>query len=282
MAEGIAVKLGLVSNCWQNQLEAGVDLVDLVTGAAEIGFKCVELRQTCLGRFEHGEQCIPDADALRELPAAAPSIEFDVAINVPFLQPGLAEKTDVFPAAADAAAAVAGTHRPHLRLVDLTTTSRQLVETDVAALSQSIAGLAERMIGVDGWLSVEHSLQSWLPFLDVFRAARQRLGDRSAHLRLCYDPVNLFFGDVDPDPGAVTRSLSADEISMVHFKQRRDQAVLSRVADGDVNWRDQAVAFEQIKYPGPGLFEVQSTEELGLEVKASVEYLADCGFTIEA
>lgn len=273
------MKIGLVSNCWQNQLDAGMDLLELVTCSVQLGFRYIELRQTCLGRFEHGDDCIPDASALQQLPSATPELEFNIAINIPFLQPE-ASSTEVFAAAVDAAVAVAGTHRPHLRLVDLTTSTDQLVEAETAAVSQAIATLAHRMIDVGGQLSIEHSLQSWDRFFTVFRMAREALGDQRDQLRLCYDPVNLFFSDAEPDPGAVTRSLAAEEISMVHFKQRRDNAVLSRVDDGDVDWREQAVAFQQIGYQGPYLFEIRSSENLGEEMKASIQYVHDCGFTI--
>ena len=265
------MKFGLVSNCWQHQLESGADLLDLVVNAPTHGFRCVELRQTCLGRFESGDECIPDVAALQELPAAAPQVEFNIAINVPFLLPGAAEQSDVFAAAVDATVSVYGDNRPHLRLVDLTTTSDQLAGIEISDVARSIERLVRRMSDVDGQLSVEHSLQSWSRFLDVFRTTREFLDDQNDRLRLCYDPVNLFFSDVGPDPGSVTRSLRAEEISMVHFKQRRENTILTRVADGDVDWRDQAAALAEIEYRGPCLFEIRSSDKLGEEMKASVE-----------
>jgi sugar phosphate isomerase/epimerase len=271
------VTTGLVSNCWQKQLDSGADLLDLITQAVRTGCGCVELRQTCLGRFERDEPPVPDASALRELPEAFPDVVFNIAVNVPFLQAGSVEATTVFAAAVQAAQAVAGGHRPHLRLVDLTTTTDQLASADADEIARSIVRLAELMIERDGWLSIEHSLQPWRPFLSVFRDARRLLGERADHLRLCYDPVNLFFADADADPGTVTRSLSAEEISMVHFKQRRDGHVLPRMDDGDVDWREQITVLESIGYRGPYLFEIRSTDDVWSELAFSVEYLQTCG-----
>ncbi len=275
------MRTGLVSNCWQKQLDSGADLLDLITRAIGTGCRCVELRQTCLGRFERGEPPVPDASALRELPEAFPDVVFNIAVNVPFLQAEKIESTPVFDAAVMAAQSVAGVHRPHLRLVDLTTSASELASGTLAELSRNVAQLAELMIRRDSWLSIEHSLQPWRPFLSVFREARRLLGERADSLRLCYDPVNLLFGDTDVDPGAVTRTLSADELSMVHFKQRRDGEVLPRMDNGDVDWREQITSLESIGYRGPYLFEVRSSDDVWDELATSVEYMRMRGFDTE-
>jgi sugar phosphate isomerase/epimerase len=276
------VTTGLVSNCWQKQLDSGADLLDLITQAVRTGCSCVELRQTCLGRFERDEPPVPDASALRELPEAFPDVVFNVAINVPFLQAENVETTPVFAAAVDAAQAVAGDHRPHLRLVDLTTSAEQLANGQMDEVSRNVVRLTKLMIERDGWLSIEHSLQPWQPFLGVFRDARRLLGERADNLRLCFDPVNLLFGDTDLDPGDVTRSLSAHEISMVHFKQRRNGEVLTRMDDGDVDWREQISLLKSAGYRGPYLFEIRSTDDVWTELATSGEYLQTCGFTAES
>ena len=274
-------RLGLVSNCWQMQLDAGADLFDLITQAVRTGCGCIELRQTCLGRFECGEPPVPDASALKELPEAFPDVVFNIAVNVPFLQAEYVEATPVFAAAVQAAQAVAGKYRPHLRLVDLTTSAQELLGGHREEISRNVVRLTELMIERDGWLSIEHSLQPWQPFLRVFRDARRLLGARADHLRLCYDPVNLFFGDTDLDPGVVTRTLSAEEISMVHFKQRRDGEVLPRIDDGDVDWREQSTLLESAGYRGPYLLEIRSSNDVWNELDFSVEYLRTCGFSAE-
>lgn len=275
------MKLGLVSNCWQKQLEEGTDLIDLVAEATQFGFSRVELRQTCLGRFEQGDPPVPDAAALQELANSFPDVEFNVAVNVPFLGPlnNSTQLGPVFEAAVEGALAVAGTHRPHLRLVDLSTSGADFLSY-VTNNTCQLAPWAKPMIEHNGWLSLEHSLQPWQPFHDTLTATRDLLGDKANHLRLCYDPVNLFFSDTDPNPAAVTRSLSPDEISMIHFKQRCDGEILGNMSDGDVDWRDQAHGIREIDFDGTFLFEIRSTENVWDELHRSVEYLRHCGFTL--
>lgn len=276
------MRIGVVSNCWQQQLESGERITDLIAQATRLGFTCVELRQTCLGRFERGDPPIPDASAIGELPAAFPEVAFNIAINVPFLRVSNTDlrEAPVFAAAAEAARSVSGNHQPHLRLVDLATAPGDFAAAECEPIASQVSRLLDSTNDGDGQLSIEHSLQSWPPFLDVFRTARRVRNDGAHRLRLCYDPVNLFFGDADPDPGQVTRSLKADEISMVHFKQRRDGEVLPRMDDGDVDWRDQAQAFDSIGYRGPFLFEIRSTANVWQELQASIDYLRNCGFTL--
>jgi len=275
------VRTGLVSNCWQKQLDSGADLIELISHAVRTECRCIELRQTCLGRFECDKPPVPDGAALRELPETFPDVVFNIAVNVPFLQEKNVDTTPVFAAAVQAAQAVAGEHRPHLRLVDLTTSAEQLAAGRMDEISRNVVQLAELMIERDGWLSIEHSLQPWRPFLGVFRNARGMLGERADSLRLCYDPVNLLFGDTDLDPGAVTRSLAAEEMSMVHFKQRRDGHVLPRMDDGDIDWREQITFLTSIGYRGPHLFEIRSTDDVWAELATSVEYMRGCGFNAE-
>ena len=48
--------LGIVTNCFRTQLDAGAPLVDLIGEASRRGFRAIELRQTCLGEFEAGDE----------------------------------------------------------------------------------------------------------------------------------------------------------------------------------------------------------------------------------
>lgn len=268
--------LGLVSNCWQSQLGAGVDLIDCIADAHARGYRWIELRQTCLGRFEEGDPPRPDAGALAELPRQFPGTGFNIAIDVTFLQAGGLNDNAVIQAGTSAAQAAAGEHRPHLRLVDLATREPDRRQTE--AIAHSLVMLAESMRERGGLLSVEQSIQSWGSFREVFDAARQRLGGNGDCLRLCYDPVNLLNGDGAVDPVAVTRSLSAAEMSMVHIKQRRDGAILPCIADGDVDWRDLLSALKSLCYDGPFLYEVAPSPGIWEELEVSTARLNALGF----
>ena len=118
--------LGLVSNCWRLQLLEGALLDALIGEAAERGFRFVELRQTCLGGFEHGDECIPDAVELARLPDQFPEVHFDLAVSLPYFSHANVIQDPLFAAAKRAACVLAGSHKPHLRLVDLNTTAEQL------------------------------------------------------------------------------------------------------------------------------------------------------------
>ena len=263
--------LGLVSNCWQALLQAGHDLADCITEAQVRGLTSIELRQTCLGRFEDGDPPRPLAESLTELPQRFPQMRFNIAINVPFLNSSTFSDNRVLQAGIAAAQSVAGSDRPHLRLVDLET----IVPTSDG---REIAALAGTMRDCGGLLSVEQSRQSWESFRTVFDAARERLGQDSNALQLCYDPVNLLNGDPDEDPIAITGSLQAGEISMVHIKQRRDGAVLPGVDRGDVEWTAVLNALNTSGYRGPFLYEVAPTEAIWHEIENATAYLKTLGF----
>ncbi len=269
--------LGLVSNCWRVQLESGIPLETLIAEAARRGCRAVELRQTCLGSFESGSDHLPNAERLSTLPEEFPGVRFNVAICVPFLDPKMTPDDRVFAAGKWAAQAVCGENPPHLRLVDLTTDGQRLADIPFDVVSQSIARLVESLAAIDGVLSVENSRQPWQPFREIMAGTHKLLGLDSDRLRLCYDPCNLLFPGDDVDPTAVTASLSADELSMVHFKQRLGGRIQNVVCDGDIDWQRQLAALKQIGYVGPCLFEVESDEDLWELLHESIEYLGRLG-----
>lgn len=262
--------LGLVSNCWRTQLQAGDDLLDGITAASARGYRWIELRQTCMGRFETGDPPQPDAAPLDELPQRFPELRFNIAVNVPFLEAAGLDGNPVVQAGIAAANAVAGSHPPHLRLVDLSTREPG---SDVAAITRGIATLAGTLRDQGGILSVEQSIQPWDAFRNIIDAVRQLLGDDRDRVQLCYDPVNLLNGDPHADPVAITRSLDAAAISMVHLKQRRDGRVLPRVEDGDVDWRGVLAALTEIAYRGPYLYEIAPGDNVWNEIDTSAAYL---------
>jgi hypothetical protein len=277
----IPMKLGLVSNCWKTQLDAGSDLESLIDEGCQRGFSVVELRQTCMGRFEQGEIPLPDADAITVLPQRFPGVRFNVAVQVPFLSSDMTILNTVFVVSSWAAQAVAGETPPHLRLVDLTTVGDAEDWANRDSIAERLAELTRTLIEIDGVLSVEHSRQPWEFFRTVFNSARERLGTDADRLRLCYDPCNLLVPGDDVDPNEVTGSLAAVELSMVHFKQRCDGRTDTRVGDGDIDWKTQAELLAQMNYAGPGLFEVTSSEALWDDLEESIARLMSDGFKFD-
>ncbi|MDA1014646.1 MAG: TIM barrel protein [Planctomycetota bacterium] len=271
------MQCGLVSNCWRTSLDAGCSLEDLIAEAAERGYRAVELRQTCLGAFESGDDHRPRPELLAELPTQFPGMRFNIAVCVPFLDKAYSAVDAMFELGRLSAIAVAGEAPPHLRLVDLQTSDEQFKQ--IRATANVVCELAQSMQQVDGYLSVEHSMQSWRSFYAAFNAARELLRGDQQRLRLCYDPCNLLMSPDDPDPTEVTRGLSADELSMVHIKQRSGGRILKDVRDGNLNWAAQFDALAEIGFREPFLYEVAASDELWDRLDRSQEYLQAFGFT---
>lgn len=273
--------LGLVSNCWRTQLDSGTPLDDLIAEASRRGYRAIELRQGSLGDYESGAPCLPDACALSELPNRFPGLRFNIAIDVPFLHPEMTPGDCVFSAGKRAAQAVAGEWPPHLRLVDLTTSAPELETTGPERAGETIVRLAESLRAIGGILSVENSRQRWNSFRAAFDLAHRQLGADLSRLRLCYDPANLLFPDDAVDPTEVTASLVPDELSMVHFKQRKDGRSYPAVCDGDIDWPSQMAALKTMHYAGPGLFEIGPHRRIWEYLAGSVNYLRRLGLTTE-
>jgi sugar phosphate isomerase/epimerase len=271
---GVMTAWGIVSNCFRKQLAAGALLTDLIGEAVARGYRVIELRQTCLGEFETGDEPLPLPESMTVLSESFPGIRFDVAIAVPFLQVGFLADDEVFTAGKWAAHAVAGEYAPHLRLVDLST---KLIADSPQTVGNQIARLTRAMIELDGILSVEHSLQPWSEFRAAFDAARSELGPDGDRLRLCYDPCNLLFPGDGVDPAVITASLKPAELSMVHAKQRSG-GPLTTVANGDIDWKAQAAALKQMGYGGPILFEIDSHAAIWSNLESSRRYLQEQGF----
>ena len=268
--------LGIVSNCFRTQLTAGASLTDLIAEAVQHGYRVIELRQTCLGEFETGDEPLPLPDSLTVLSESFPGVRFNVAIAVPFLQAGFSADDDVFTAGRWAAHAVAGEYPPHLRLVD---PSASTIADSPQTAGSRIARLTRAMIELDGVLSVEHSRQPWHEFRAAFDAARGDLARDGDRLRLCYDPCNLLIPGDGVDPSQITASLKPEELSMVHAKQRSG-GPLHTVTSGDIDWEAQAAALKQIGYGGPILFEIEPHADIWNHLEASRQYLQDTGFRL--
>lgn len=267
---------GIVSNCWQRQLERGTALEVLLGQALDRGYRAVELRQTCLGSFEEPEGFVPKVSALGGLADRFPEIRFDLALAFPFLGPGGAVEDSLFRTGVDSARALAGRFPPHLRLVDLETTGEMLRCREPEA-AHEVARLAEPLAAAGGWLSLEHARQPWTSFNRVLGGARRLLGSRSDHLRLCYDPVNLLFASDRPDPAEVVRSLDAANLSMVHLKQFRAGELQISIEAGEIDWEAQISGLARHGYQGPALFEVRSDERIWENLDRSRVYLESLG-----
>ena len=263
---------GLVSNCWAWQLAHGESLVDLIEQAQNRGFTYIELRQHSLGEFEIDG--LPTPRAFRELGARFPSMEFDLYREVT----ERIRESPLFEASRSACIELSGTRRPHLRLVDLTTTeddSRSLNPTQSACI---IADMTESLFDVGGILSLEHSIQPWSFFRAAFDAARDELARRGIDrnsLRICFDPCNLLLlEDEHLDASEVTRRLSRDELSMIHFKQRIDASPVPNVCDGQIDWRRVCSAIRERSLDVPYLLEIPGTAEIWDHVDRSCEYVS--------
>ena len=57
-----------------------------------------------------------------------------------------------------------------------------------------------------------------------------------SRLRFCFDPCNLLLTEQAEDIADIVESVSLDDVSMIHVKQRRDGRVQPDVGDGDLNW----------------------------------------------
>jgi sugar phosphate isomerase/epimerase len=259
---------GIVTNCFQRQLDGGASLFELIEEAERRGYRAIELRHGSLGEFADASG-LPDAAKLTVLPERFPDVRFNVAVPCPFLGDGVDPRGAMFSAGKWAADAVAGERPPHLRLVDLTTRDAVLEQGDAASIAGRLEHLVAAMAEIDGVLSVENGPQRWELFREVFEAARDESGPDAHRLMLCYDPCNLLMNADRRDPAAVTASLSAADVSMLHVKQRKDGVVLPELRAGDLNWAAQVAALREIGYAGPALFEIAPSTAIWEALDAS-------------
>ena len=106
------MSVGIVSNCWQHQLESGSSLLSLVQRATTAGYHVFELRQGSLGSCETGEEYMPDAARLGELAAECHGIEWDLALAYPCFAPHCDGSDPLFQAGCTAISELAAGQRP--------------------------------------------------------------------------------------------------------------------------------------------------------------------------
>ncbi len=274
--------LGLVSNCWRQQLDSGVSLETLISRAAESGYQTIELRQTCLGRFEDPQSFLPRTKALLDLPQGFPELRFDLALAFPFLDPANpGPKDPLFDLGVEAAGALSGRFHPHLRLVDLDTSDEQLASVPLPDLAARLAELARRLIQTGGLLSLEHARQPWGVFLSLVLEARQLLGEDAPGLRICYDPANLLAASDAPKPIQVVRGLAPETLSMLHLKQFRGREFQQLVGPGEIDWQSQISVLKSRGYTGPALFEIDAHSRIWEHLDQSRTYLQGLGASFD-
>ncbi|MDE0449863.1 MAG: TIM barrel protein [Spirochaetaceae bacterium] len=267
------MRLGVVSNVWNVQLAGGADLGDLISAAAERGYRVIELRQKSLGRYESAVDALPNVEALGALAARFPGLHFVAAYEVPFLDPDTTPRDPSFAAAAALARAVANGRRPHVRLVDLSTLPEQAAGWGAAASGIAIARLTRALAADGGILSVENSRQPWPLLAAAIDAARAELGAAGRRLRVCFDPCN-FAATGDPtDPAAVYAALTPEQVGMLHFKQRRAGKLDVTVAEGEVDWPRLVPLIVARRLFRQGLFEMASDLHLWEHLEHGSSYL---------
>jgi sugar phosphate isomerase/epimerase len=267
------MRLGLVSNVWNVQLAGGEDLADLIGAAARRGFRVIELRQMSLGRYESADAALPDVRALGALTARFPDLHFVAAYEVPFLNPATTADERSFVAAAAVARAVANGHRPHVRLVDLSTSAQQLAGWGAAAAGQTIVALATALRADGAILSVENSRQPWPLLAAAIDAARAELGAGGESLRVCFDPCNFAATGDTTDPASVYEALTPEQVGMLHFKQRRAGRLDVTVGEGEVDWPRLVPMIVARRLFRQGLFEMASDPGLWEHLADSSAYL---------
>ncbi|MCH2210300.1 MAG: sugar phosphate isomerase/epimerase [Fuerstiella sp.] len=253
----------------------------LITEAVTRGYRAVELRQTCLGKFESGPEHMPNTEALSTLPNLFPTVQFNMAMAMPVLSNTLVPDAPLVQAGLQAARAVSGQFKPHLRLVDLTTQFTELTKSQTEKIVDTMTRLADAAKLRNVTLSVENSIQPWSLFHQIMEQQRLRRGDDSP-LQLCYDAANLLLQTEKIAPDVITRSLRSNEISMVHFKQRANGQFLESVDDGDINWSEQLDALAHINFNGVALFEIESSSTVWQSLDSGRDYLTAHGARFES
>ncbi|MBI5760175.1 MAG: sugar phosphate isomerase/epimerase [Planctomycetales bacterium] len=265
--------LGIVSNCWKAQLDAGVELDVLVDESLQRGFRVIELRQGSLGKYEFGAMSLPRPDRLAELQSRFTGVQFNMAMSLPCLGGEMTRRTPLFVAGRAAAIAMARGGQPHLRLVDLETQPSQRPELTVGYVARALVELTESLIETHGVLSIENAKQPWPWFRSVLDEARRRLGHNATRLRCCFDPCNLLVTECPDDVPDIVASIVPDDVSMIHVKQRRDGQILPDVSAGDLDWPALLYVIQQHGHTAPVLFEVAPHADVWQHLKHGVSHL---------
>ena len=262
-------RLGIVSNCWKMQLDAGATLASLVDRGLEIGLRHFELRQGALGECE-AEDRTPLPKKLASLATRFPEAIFDLAVEMPVVTGSGSLRSRFLAHCLEGAVALASSEASpiaHLRIVDLAGPTvaqgegRQRSLTILKRIEQSL-----QMSAPQSMLSLEHSIQPWPEFHVLFDEVRS-----AVDLKLCFDPCNLWLCEDTPDAAAITASLDPNAISMLHVKQRDKDSpgVRPDIGEGAVLWPEPVRQLESAGYAGPILFETAPCEDIFEQTEAN-------------
>ena len=262
-------RFGIVSNCWRVQLDEGASIESLIERSLQLGLRHFELRQGALGDCETEDRS-PISERLGRLASRFPEATFDLAVEMPVVT-GAAPIDVTFEArcraAAVALASPAVEPKPHLRIVDL---AGSLVATgsDRARSLDALSLLDEKLKGASelSILSLEHSIQPWPQFWELFDEARSAF-----HLKLCFDPCNLWLDNDEPPVSEIVASIEPDQISMLHVKQRGEDppGVRPGLEPGVVPWPELIHQLETAGYVGPIFFETAPCADVFEQTEAN-------------
>ena len=68
-------------------------------------------------------------------------------------------------------------------------------------------------------------------------------------------------------------SVTPEDVSMIHLKQRRDGQIQSDVAVGDIEWPRLLQSLDRHRHRGPWLFEVAPHAEVWENLRRSVDFM---------
>ncbi len=270
------MKLGAITNSWREHLESE-SIESLVAQAAARGAMHIELRQTCLGDCETGEDddWQPNIDNLKALVAKYPALSFNLAVAYPCLSQDAQPKSALFQSMLDAAVAVSP-DAPHLRMVDPARfDSLWDAPADIPATALSIAELVREAAARGVTLSMENSGQPIRSLAMLVQAVRDALPEgQGVLLGLCPDPTNQLRIDADSDPVGEVEALPVDMIKTIHFKQTRGGEAIPTVDSGDVDCLRQLKALRDKGYAGAAIMEIPPHEQVFDNLSASFAYLS--------
>jgi len=209
---------------------------------------------------------------LREVTDQYPGLRFDYAMSLSFLSGEITGEADLVEQACQAAVAVAGEARPHLRVVDLVTKAAVIGQHEENTVSELVA-LVQRLDQLGGILSVENCRQPWDDLWRIVESSRDQLGSLSDRLKICFDPAN--FG-LSPEAGDSLKAISQlknSDLSMVHLKQIKEAVVLPELVAGEVDWRIHLEQLRQLDYRGPFLFEMAPGPDCWKQLVAAKSFL---------
>jgi len=275
--------LGLVSNCFAAQRKQGTPLPELIKQAQSKGFNYIELRQTHIGEpYETGPKCVPNPEQIGKLATQFPDVGFNLAVALPILSGELSTDDEIFQQGCKTAAALAkgAFKQPFLRVVDTYTVATAFEKVDEARVTASLKTLLaelRKVAGKDATLVIENCKQDFAKHMRVANAASASCED----IKLCWDPCNLKTQFKAEDSEARAAQIQdANTIGMMHLKQSVNGDTIDTIADGDVDWTAQVKRVNDLKYKGPILFEVKSTDTLWTKIDEGLKYVRGLGLAV--